>query len=62
MEMLKEAKKHFEEHMASNIKGNNKSFFKYDRSRKPVREAVVPLNGKGKKGEIKGVLNLREFK
>ena len=57
--MLRKAKKDFEEHMASNIKGNNKSFFNSVRSRKPDREAVGPLDGEGGKG---GLGDCREIK
>ena len=58
--VIREAKKEFEERMASDIKGNNKSFFKYVRSRKPAREAVGPLDGEGGGEEIKGDLEIAE--
>lgn len=37
----------FEERMASKIKRNIKSLFKYISSRKPAREAFSPLGGEG---------------
>ena len=57
--MIWKAKKDFEERMTSNIKGNNKSFLKYVRSRKPAREVAGPLDGEGGKGEVKGTWRLQ---
>ncbi|XP_061469435.1 uncharacterized protein LOC133378834 isoform X1 [Rhineura floridana] len=50
---IRNAKKEFEEHIAKNIKTNNKKFYKYIQSRRPSREAIGPLDDKGVKGVLK---------
>ncbi|XP_053145920.1 uncharacterized protein LOC128342544 isoform X2 [Hemicordylus capensis] len=51
-ETIRDAKREFEEHIDTSVKGNKKNFFKYIRRRKPAREAVGPLD-EGIKGSIK---------
>lgn len=43
--MIQEAEKDFEKCVANNIRGNNKTFFKYVRSRKHSRKVVGLLDG-----------------
>ena len=58
--VIRQAKREYEEHIAKNIKKNNKQFFKYIRSRKPAREAVGPLDDQGVKGLLKGDREMAE--
>ncbi|XP_053155158.1 uncharacterized protein LOC128346183 [Hemicordylus capensis] len=57
---IREVKREFEEHLAKSIKGNNKNFFKYIRSRKSAREVVRPLDNGGVKGMIKEDMEVAE--
>ncbi|XP_054853518.1 uncharacterized protein LOC129342059 [Eublepharis macularius] len=58
--VIRQAKRDYEEHIAKNIKTNNKHFFKYIRSRKPAREAVGPLDDQGVKGLLKNNREMAE--
>uniref|UniRef100_K7EXX2 Endonuclease/exonuclease/phosphatase domain-containing protein n=1 Tax=Pelodiscus sinensis TaxID=13735 RepID=K7EXX2_PELSI len=51
--VIRKAKKDFEEQLAKNSKRNNKMFFKYIRSRKPAKKPVGPLDDRAIKGAIK---------
>ncbi|CAM4388385.1 unnamed protein product [Lepidochelys kempii] len=51
--VIRKAKKEFEEQLAKNSKGNNKMFFKCIRSRKPAKQTVGPLDDRDTKGALK---------
>ncbi|KAG6933041.1 hypothetical protein G0U57_020115, partial [Chelydra serpentina] len=51
--VIRKAKMEFEEQQAKNSKGNNKTFFKYIRSRKPAKQPVGPLDDRDTKGALK---------
>uniref|UniRef100_K7EZM4 Endonuclease/exonuclease/phosphatase domain-containing protein n=1 Tax=Pelodiscus sinensis TaxID=13735 RepID=K7EZM4_PELSI len=51
--VIRKAKKDFEEQLAKKSKRNNKMFFKYIRSRKPAKKPVGLLDDRAIKGAIK---------
>ncbi|CAM5086896.1 unnamed protein product [Natator depressus] len=51
--VIRKAKKEFEEQLAKTSEGNNKMFFRYIRSRKPAKQPVGPLDDRDTKGALK---------
>ncbi|KAM7151827.1 uncharacterized protein RBU57_012313 [Macrochelys suwanniensis] len=58
--VIRKAKMEFEEQLAKNSKANNKTFFKYVRSRKPAKQPVGPLDDRDRKGALKDVKVIAE--